>query len=117
MEKKDTDTYCDSSEFKVWLYTGVESWGSCAEKEFLDWSAEVVLSLQRVGDFPWVHQANMASTTSCVAEVRTFGHCSSAAVFSSQTQGITNHHGCSAVLKLHMYSLALGSDLDFHTWP
>lgn len=27
MEEEDTDTYCDSSEFKVSLYTGGESWG------------------------------------------------------------------------------------------
>lgn len=51
MENKDTDMCCDSSEFKVGLYTGGESWGSCAGKEFLDWSVEIVLSLQSIGDF------------------------------------------------------------------
>lgn len=77
--------YCAGSEFKVSLYTGGKSWGSCAGKEFLDWSVEVVLILQSTGDFPQVHQPIMTSTTSCVAEGRTFGHCFSAVVFSSQT--------------------------------
>lgn len=27
MEKEDTDMYCDSSEFKVSLYTGGQTWG------------------------------------------------------------------------------------------